>query len=244
MTHVPIDGIRVGCHYLVKRLMKGIFNKRPPLPRYVFTWPVGTVFRYLKAIGQNQDLSLRLLSMKTAILIALVSADRGATITHLSIKFMVQTTDGIRFLVAKPTKTSRPGSGVREIVLKKYSADKRICPVNAIKRYIAVTNGLRGREDQLFVSFLKPHKAVVSSTVARWIKGIMSAAGIDVSVFKPHSTRSASTSSACRQGVSIPDILKTGDWASATTFQRFYNRPVLHSSFAQAILNGALKSTS
>lgn len=244
MTHIPIDGIRVGSHYLVKRLMKGIFNKRPPLPRYVFTWPVGTVFKYLKSLGRNEDLPLKLLSMKTAILVALVSADRGATIVHLNLKYMVQATGVIRFLVSKPTKTTRPGSGVHEIVLERYSADKRICPVHAVKEYISATSEIRGQEDQLFVSFLKPHKAVVSSSVARWIKEIMRAAGIDVSVFKPHSTRSASTSWACRQGVSIPDILKTGDWASATTFQRFYNRPVLHSSFAQAILDGALKSTS
>ena len=82
---------------------------------------------------------------------------------------------------------------------------------------------------------------MVSSTVARWIKVVMRAAGIDVSVFKPHSTRSASTSRAWGRGVSIPDILKTGDWSSATTFHRYYNRPVIHASFAQAILEGALE---
>ncbi len=144
-------------------------------------------------------------------------------------------------MVAKPTKTTRPGSGVREIILKKFLPNRRICPVHVIKHYVKATSSLRGQEKQFFISYQKPHKAVVSGTVARWIKVIMRVAGIDVSVFKPHSTRSASTSRAWGRGVSIPDILKTGDWSSATTFHRYYNRPVIHASFAQAILEGALE---
>ncbi len=242
MTHVPVDGVRVGAHYLVCRLMKGIFNQRPPVPRYVFTWPVGQVMRYLKNLGPNEGLILKLLTMKTAILVALVSSDRGATITSLSLEYMVQSDDQVKFLVAKPTKTTRPGSGVKEIVLKKYVKDKRICPVAALLQYIKATAKLRGEERQLFISFQRPFRAVGSSSVARWIRTIMHAAGIDTSVFKPHSTRSAASSQAYQRGVSVPDILKTGDWASATTFQRFYNRPVLHKSFAEAILGGALNS--
>lgn len=34
MTHPRIDSTRVGEHPLVTQLLKGIFNSRPPLPRY------------------------------------------------------------------------------------------------------------------------------------------------------------------------------------------------------------------
>ena len=34
MTHGAIDGVVVGKHPLVSRLMKGIYNQRPPQPRY------------------------------------------------------------------------------------------------------------------------------------------------------------------------------------------------------------------
>jgi hypothetical protein len=30
MTMAPIDGVRVGDHPLIKRLMSGVFNERPP----------------------------------------------------------------------------------------------------------------------------------------------------------------------------------------------------------------------
>ena len=65
----------------------------------------------------------------------------------------------------------------------------------------------------------------------------MQKSGIDVSIFQPHSTRSASTSTAFQQGVSVPDILKKADWSNASVFHRFYNRPKVHADFAQAILS-------
>ena len=98
---------------------------------------------------------------------------------------------------------------------------------------------MRGNEKQLFISFVKPHKPVGSTAIARWVTNILKLAGIDTAVFKAHSTRSASTSHAYKMGVPIADILKSGDWNSASTFQRFYQRPVIHAKFAQAILEDA-----
>ena len=152
MTHIPLDGIRVGCHYLVKRLMKGIFNTRPPIPRYTFIWPVCQVLKYLKNLKSDGILPLKLLTMKTAMLIAIVSADRGATITSLSLDFMARSAGQIKFLVAKPTKTTRPGSGVREIKLLKYDKDRRICPVHTLGQYLSATEKHHGQERQLFIS--------------------------------------------------------------------------------------------
>ena len=54
----------------------------------------------------------------------------------------------------------------------------------------------------------------------------MAAAGIDISHFKAHSTRAASTSAAARLGVSTAQILLTADWSSASTFSKFYKRDV------------------
>jgi len=236
MTHLPIEGIAVGNHYLIKRLMKGIFNKRPPVPRYVLTWPVEVMLRYLKNIPQNDQLSLKLLSWKTAILVALVSADRGDAISALNTKFMTKDSTGYHFLVCKPTKSSRPGRGIKQIDLPKFVKDRRICVVLCLEAYLKATKEVRS-DTQLFLSYVKPHKPVTRASIARWIKSIMQKAGIDVTMFRPHSTRSASTSAAFQQGVSVPDILKKADWASATVFHRYYNRPRVHTDFAQAILS-------
>ena len=41
MTHGEIDGVVIGKHSLVSRVMKGIYNQRPPQPRYSSTWAKG-----------------------------------------------------------------------------------------------------------------------------------------------------------------------------------------------------------
>jgi len=62
----------------------------------------------------------------------------------------------------------------------------------------------------------------------------MQQAGVDITAFKAHSTRSASTSAAHNAGISVADIMKAADWKRATTFRRFYHK---NSSFGQAILS-------
>ena len=59
----------------------------------------------------------------------------------------------------------------------------------------------------MFVSFIKPHKAVTSSKIARWLRSILEHSGIDPSIFGAHSTRGAS---AMRGGITTKDILKAG----------------------------------
>ena len=52
------------------------------------------------------------------------------------------------------------------------------------------------KEFQVLVNFVKPHKAVTSSTVSRWLKEGWPIAGIDASMFMGHSTRADSTTKA------------------------------------------------
>ena len=63
-----------------------------------------------------------------------------------------------------------------------------------------------------------------SSTVSRWIKEALKLAGIDVSIFKGHSKRTASSSKVSKAGLSLADILARGSWSSSSTWKRFYNK--------------------
>jgi len=44
---------KLGDHLFISRFMKGIFNLKPPLPRYTKTWDVNILLKYLKALGSN-----------------------------------------------------------------------------------------------------------------------------------------------------------------------------------------------
>ena len=66
--HPKLDGYGVGSHPLVCRLLKGVFNKRPPLPKYHSTWSVESVIAYVSSMGPNNSLCLKQLTHKLAIL--------------------------------------------------------------------------------------------------------------------------------------------------------------------------------
>ena len=55
---------------------------------------------------------------------------------------------------------------------------------------------------------------------------VVSAAGIDMDRFKPHSTRSASTSWAAHKEVSVDKIMAAAGWRSSNYFAQFYKRPI------------------
>lgn len=79
-------------------------------------------------------------------------------------------------------------------------------------------------------------------TLSKWVKQMLSAAGIDISRFKPHLLRHASSSAVFRQGFSVESICRTAGWSEkTTTFVQFYNRPLSDKTdFARPILEGKL----
>ena len=65
----------------------------------------------------------------------------------------------------------------------------------------------------------------------------MAEAGVDVTTFKPHSTRAAAASKAKNASVPVKEILDTAGWSSERTFDRFYNKPFQkNGGFATSVL--------
>ena len=96
-----------------------------------------------------------------------------------------------------------------------------------MRRYIAITSDLRGTQTHLFISYVKPHKRVSSDTISRWIKYTLSRAGVDITRFKAHSTRSAAAAAAKQGGATTDEILKCVGWSNARTFAQFYDREIV-----------------
>ena len=53
----------------------------------------------------------------------------------------------------------------------------------------------------------------------------MQAAGVDVTIYKPHSVRSAAASKAYH--ATLDEIMKTAGWSSAGTFAKFYDKEIV-----------------
>ena len=84
MTHIylPLDGSLIGSHPLVSRFMKGVFQSRPPCPRYLATWDVSVVLSHLRSLSPKEDLSLKDVTFKLTMLMALVCATEMSGAHH------------------------------------------------------------------------------------------------------------------------------------------------------------------
>ena len=112
----------------------------------------------------------------------------------------------------------------------------------AVALYLTRTATWRSSSgSQLLLSFRRPHRPVATSTVARWLRSVLEASGIDMEIFRAHSTRGAATSAAAKAGISTEHILKTVDWRRASTFRRFYWRDIASTAtpFQDAVLSSA-----
>nr|CAI5867637.1 unnamed protein product [Callosobruchus analis] len=201
----------LGQNNVLKRFLKGVSRLRPATPRYNVTWDPSSVLKYLKDLDTKD--SLKRLSEKIATLLALITGGRLQTLALIRISNIVRDNTGLQVSITDLTKTSL---------------------VSEAQPY-----NVRGEEDYLFITFSKPHKQAKGQTIARWIKTTLQAAGVDTYLFKPQSTRHASTSAAFRRGIPLQTIFKTAGWTdSSSTFGKFYNRPILEgNSYANTILN-------
>ena len=88
MTLSPVNGVLVGQHVLVSRLLKGAYHSKLPQPRYRLTWDVEMVLRHLRSIDTS---NLRNLTGKTLMLLALASAVRVADLFLCDTRFITVT---------------------------------------------------------------------------------------------------------------------------------------------------------
>ena len=222
-TFKSLYGYCVGQHPLVCRLLKGIFNLRPPRPKLCPSWSVKGVLDTLKDWCPSSSLSLKCLTFKTCMLVALASAKRPGSLSLLSTKqgFCEVSQSQIRFQPVELEKTEGLGHCAPPLVLVAFPEDPRLCPVFYLKAYLKRTRSLRSTE-RLFVSLVAPHGSVSVSTIARWLKKTISLSG---QVGSGGSTRSASSSQAIMNGASLQAVLAAGDWARAATFRKFYFKP-------------------
>ena len=134
MIHNEIEGTRVGQHPLVSHFLKGVFNNRPPAPKYSSTWDVDVVLNYIKNLPDNKELSFQLLSHKLAMLMALSNADRCSDLVALDLNFRSFVGNGARFIIPGLTKTRRNGPPL-EAFYPSFPEDPRVCPVTTLRCY-------------------------------------------------------------------------------------------------------------
>ena len=119
------------------------------------------------------------------MLLALTSASHALGLQHLNIRFMVKTPRSFIFTFHKLHKGWKKGKSPPSVVFHSFKEDSSLCVVEVLNEYLKRSEKWRTSDEcQLLLSFVQPHKPVVSSTISGWIKKVLTISGVDVGVFK------------------------------------------------------------
>ena len=132
MTQQQVEGISIGQHPLVARLITAVHNSRPPKPHYKVTWDVYIVLKRLRTLRNNDNLSLRALSKKLALLMALTDASKTSELQALDLRFRRFRPEGVYFTLASLTKKKKKqkmGAPAKELFF--WS----LCVVQCLRQY-------------------------------------------------------------------------------------------------------------
>ena len=176
-------GQSFGHHSLVTGFLKGVFELRPALPRYKEIWDVSPVLNMLESWKLGSTLTLKDLTLKVTMLLALLSGQRLQTLKAFSVKSMTLTDTKCVFQINVPLKTTRPGRHMSTLEFCEYTPSDDLCIVKHLKFYVNSTSTLRRDCDQLLITYNKPHRAASSETIGRWLKTVMTKSGIDTQQF-------------------------------------------------------------
>ena len=215
--------------------MKGVFNARPSLPRYSTIWDTSSVLAKLRTFSPANRLSLKMLTLKLVLLLALVTHQRVQTLHLIKDEDIVFSGSQVQIVINALLKQSRPRYHVQPLLLQEFLDDKKLCVVRYLRQYILRTKYLKGTSSKLFVSYKQPHKEVSKETVARWVRIGLALCGVNTSIFMAHSTRSASVSKSAKFAI-IESILKAAGWSSDCTFRRFYNKPAVQGASVEFLV--------
>ena len=164
---------------------------------------MSTVLSYLRSLGPNESLTLKLLTRKLVVLLALVLANVCSDFVRLTLKGRKYSAAGAELRCSGLSKTDKAGQGkpFQPFYLFSFDQDPLLCPVACLKAYENATVSFRQKERlQLFLATDEPHQPVMSSSIARWLKQAIAASGIS-NDFTAHSTRGASSTAAAMNGM-------------------------------------------
>lgn len=232
---------------LLRDVIRGIDAASPSSPRRAPQWDLSVVLDFLRASPCEplRSLDRKMLTLKTVFLVMLASGRRSSEVNGLSglDSDISRERDGafvLKFLPefrAKNQGALERSPNIRipplSSILGPDDEDRCLCPVRALKRYLAVTSGSRPPTcRKLFLSLNPDYKKDISvATIARWTMEVVRLAyahwgGGSLETVRAHEVRAWSASLALTQSVALHDILEAGYWKSANTFVDFYLRDV------------------
>lgn len=137
---------------LIDRFMKGIFRSDPPKPKYCAVWDVDKVLETILSWGKTKDLTLKKLTLKLVMIMALTSPKRVSEISQFSLASSQSGSDSKIFYLDM-TKNRKQGQKVHSAKFYRFE-DTELCPITLIDEYLSRT-AYESRSDHLLLSYTR-----------------------------------------------------------------------------------------
>jgi len=250
-VHEMIDGQTVGSHPVISRAILAVKKENPPPGRTDDIIDISSSLTHIINLGDNETMSLRDLSMKTAFLIALVTASRPSDIFRMDLSTAVLSESSLsidcvapkEYNIALAHSTATSKKRVKKVFIGSYSENPLLCPFSALQSLLSRTSHFRtssNRKKSIFLISRQPYTPATIDTIANWIKTIVQ---ISSSNSSARDVRATSASLVQNAGADLSIVLALGNWTSNSTYQKFYQRGVslmlAKNNVSQQILNEA-----
>ena len=247
------DGTTLSNNEAVSKLLRGMFNSRPPVRKLAPTWSINDVLRSLQGSPYEpmDRAPLDALTHKTLFLVAAASARRRSELHALSVKrgFIRFTPAGVHLLpdpsfLAKNQSASFTPKAIFLPSLSSASSireDRLLCPVRALKWYAHRTKLLR-QSSNLFILPRSPYSPASKDTISKWLIRLILPHVQPNEYVRAHDIRAHASSKAWFQGVPLQDIMDAAAWKTPSSFVSCYLTDIISSdsNFARAVLRGSV----
>ena len=184
------------------------------------------VFNSFRSLPPVHQLDLKTLSKKLCMLLILLSGgQRCQTVHAIDITDLQVVGNTLVIPIMSKIKQTRPSKHMAPLKFTGYPTDPKLCVLTHMGAYLQRTKQLC-QCASLFVSYIKPHSAVGKETLSRWCKNVLKDSGIDINKYSSYSSRSAASSKAKLNGMSLRHIVASAGWSQEATFAKYYDKPI------------------
>lgn len=243
---LPLCKLDLGHDPRLSNLLKSFSIERPRSSTLLPKWNLALVLRALTKPPYEPlaSASLKFLTLKTVFLLAFATAARRGEVHAWDASSLKHAPDWSKVwllpvpgFVAKNQSSLDPPRAYEVKALSTFLApdmteDRVLCPVRALKRYLATVQPSRGSRRRLFIAFKTGFtKEISANTISAWLKKVVllayeSAEDEDCILLgvRAHEIRALAASWARFAGAPVSSILEACHWKSHNTFTSFYLR--------------------
>ncbi len=165
----------------------------------------------LRAMVGTLDESMGAVRNRALLVVGFAGAFRRSELVALEVRDVDYTSDGLVITIRR-SKTDQEGAGVT--VGLPYGSDPATCPVRTLRAWLEASGITDGALFRAVGRHGGVRGAMSGEAVARIVKRVAAAAGLDASRYSGHSLRAGLATSAAKAGKSDRAIMQQGRWSS------------------------------